>query len=158
MNVTNSWWQEGLRLYPPTKRIHRAVPTEYTNAYAVVAADVEWCHRNGCIWGPDALKFRPSRFRTEREPGEYDAPLTDDMRHAFMPFGVGKHQCPTASKFSYRAIIILVVALAEKLGTRESGAKMRFDDAVLDGNLEALLPSGRMDMEGWKLEMRDESA
>ncbi|KAI2469554.1 hypothetical protein F4781DRAFT_431260 [Annulohypoxylon bovei var. microspora] len=133
--------KEGLRLYPPTKRIHRAVPSAKSGSYNV-KADVEWCHRNTHIWGPDAEQFRPSRFQG----------VTADMRQAYMPFGAGKHQCPTAKTFSYHAIIILVVVLAKRLGTVQTGSKVVFGNAKLDADPKELLPSGRMGMEDWTIE------
>ncbi|KAI0137701.1 cytochrome P450 [Hypoxylon sp. NC0597] len=146
LEVALNFAKEGLRLYPPTKRIRRTAPSDPLNVQGdphVVAADVEKCHRDARIWGPDAKAFRPSRFRE----------LTDAMKEAYMPFGAGKHQCPTASKFGYRAIIVLVVALAKGLGTLDSGLKIRFDNAELDENLSEVLPSGRMDTEDWVCEM-----
>ncbi|OTA68390.1 hypothetical protein K449DRAFT_450592 [Hypoxylon sp. EC38] len=142
LEVALNFAKEGLRLYPPTKRIRRAVPSGTLNAQGgshVVAADVEKCHRDTRIWGYDAKAFRPSRFRE----------LTDAMKEAYMPFGAGRHQCPTASKFGYRAITILVVALSKGLGTRDSGLRVRFNDAKLDEDLGEVLPSGRMDTEDW---------
>ncbi|KAI0839269.1 hypothetical protein F5Y06DRAFT_303388 [Hypoxylon sp. FL0890] len=145
LGIALNFAKEGLRLYPPTKRIRRAVPSDPLNPQSsshVVAADVEKCHRDTRIWGADAEVFRPSRFDN----------LTDAMKEAYMPFGAGKHQCPTSSKFGYRAIIILVVVLAGRLGTQESGSRMRFKNRKLDEDLEEVLPSGRMDMEDWDLE------
>ncbi|KAI1105592.1 cytochrome P450 [Jackrogersella minutella] len=134
--------KEGLRLYPPTKRIHRAVPRDtHSGTYDIKAADVEWCHRDTRIWGPDAEEFRPSRFLVH----------TDTMKSAYMPFGAGRNRCPTASKFSYRAIMTLVAVMAKRMGDKHSGVKVTFNDAKLDEDLKALLPSGRMDMEDWKL-------
>ncbi|KAI1205623.1 uncharacterized protein F4807DRAFT_277644 [Annulohypoxylon truncatum] len=142
MDTAINFAKEGLRLYPPTKRIHRAVPNGQ-DGWSNVKADVEWCHRERRIWGPDAEQFRPSRFRNN----------TEHMDEAYMPFGAGKHKCPTSAKFSYHAIIILVVALAKRLGTRETGSKVVYNDPRCDGDAKGLLPSGRKDMDGWVLEM-----
>ncbi|KAI1454825.1 hypothetical protein F4805DRAFT_477226 [Annulohypoxylon moriforme] len=142
MNTAINFAKEGLRLYPPTKRIHRNIPSGQNSSYNV-KADVEWCHRHKGIWGPDADQYRPSRFQN----------CTANMNEAYMPFGAGKHRCPTASKFSYHAIIILVVVLAKRLGTKETGSKVVFNDPKLDKDLRKVLPSGRMDMENWVLEM-----
>ncbi|KAI1415056.1 hypothetical protein F5Y13DRAFT_197052 [Hypoxylon sp. FL1857] len=143
--VALNFAKEGLRLYPPTKRIRRAVPRDPLNIQGstdIVTPDIEECHRDVHIWGPDAEVFRPSRFND----------LTDAMKEAYMPFGAGKHQCPTASKFGYRAIIILVVVLAKGLGNRDT-TSIRFNNAKLDRDLSKVLPSGRMDMEDWNLEV-----
>ncbi|KAI1138084.1 hypothetical protein F5Y05DRAFT_50583 [Hypoxylon sp. FL0543] len=146
--VALNFAKEGLRLYPPTKRIRRAVPGDTSSSPDdpdIVAADIEKCHRDTRIWGHNAERFCPYRFNY----------LTDAMKEAYMPFGAGKHQCPTASKFGYRAILIMVVVLARRLGTRDSGSTMQFNDARLDEDLGELLPSGRMDMESWELEVGD---
>ncbi|KAI0880046.1 uncharacterized protein GGS22DRAFT_100358 [Annulohypoxylon maeteangense] len=134
--------KEGLRLYPPTKRIHRNIP-DGRNGPFNVKADIEWCHREKQIWGLDAEQFRPSRFQD----------WTADMKDAYMPFGAGLNQCPTARTFSYHAIVILVTALAKRLGTREYGSRVVFNDSRFDMDPTELLPSGRMDMEDWVLQM-----
>ncbi|KAI2620496.1 cytochrome P450 [Hypoxylon sp. NC1633] len=152
--------KEGLRLYPPTRRLYRRVPRatridglrdETSVGFDVEAADVEKCHRNLDIWGPDALLYRPTRFLTGKK-----RTLTADMRHAYIPFGTGPHTCPAAAGFGHRLIVVLLAALAKRLGTRDSGAVVRFGDARLDqANSEWVLPSGRMDMENWTLELED---
>ncbi|KAI2782756.1 hypothetical protein F4815DRAFT_443274 [Daldinia loculata] len=141
---------EGLRLYPPTKRIYRAVPTESQSppffTYDEKIADIENCHRDPNIWiNPE--QFRPSRFLPEE--------FTDAMKEAYLPFSIAPHRCPAADTFAPHAIIILVVVLAKGLGTLESGSNVRFGNARLDGDRSALLPSGRLDMEDWRLETKD---
>ncbi|KAI0853441.1 hypothetical protein F5Y00DRAFT_270618 [Daldinia vernicosa] len=143
--------KEGLRLYPPTKSIYRAVPTEPQDSDFVtydeqIIADIQECHRDPNIW-INPTQFRPSRFL----PGEF----TDAMKNAYLPFSIAPHRCPAADTFAPHAIIVLVVVLAKGLGTLESGANVRFGDARLDGDTSALLPSGRLDMENWELEMND---
>ncbi|KAI2618995.1 hypothetical protein GGS26DRAFT_595683 [Hypomontagnella submonticulosa] len=145
--------KEGLRLYPPTRRIRRAVPNPLDGTHDFRAADIEACHRDPSIWGPDAAQYRPSRFRTQRHPGEAHAPYTADMKRAYMPFSVGKHRCPAADKFGERAIMVLVVVLARALGTSQSGSRIRLGDRALERDLTLPLPSGRLDMEGWTLEI-----
>ncbi|KAI0877175.1 cytochrome P450 [Hypoxylon argillaceum] len=76
--------KEGLRLYPPTKRIYRATST-IDGESGVVAADVEACHRNGLVWGTDALQFKPRRFHNWPR---------EEARRSYFPFGVGRHLCP----------------------------------------------------------------
>ncbi|KAI6082821.1 cytochrome P450 [Hypoxylon rubiginosum] len=134
--------KEGLRLYPPTRRVYRAVMTARGDT-EIKHADVEKCHRDKNIWGSDALQFRPSRWRT----------VSADMQRAYMPFSNGRHTCPAAWGFGYRAIIILVAALARRLGTRDAGAVMYFGG--LNGEIErhpdTPLPYGRQELEGWLL-------
>ncbi|KAI2604206.1 cytochrome P450, partial [Hypoxylon fragiforme] len=155
--------KEALRLYPPTKRIHRAVPQDRDSnpdspqpcnrgsTYATVSADVEACHRDPSQWGRDALAFCPSRFSTRRWPDDPSHTPARPPREAYMPFGVGKHMCPAGpgTGFANRVVVILAVTLAKRLGTGGSGAAV----VGLDGDVGRLLPSGREDMEGWVLEM-----
>ncbi|KAI1094139.1 cytochrome P450 [Rostrohypoxylon terebratum] len=145
-NTARNFAKEGLRLYPPTRRIHRAIPNaETAGGLSYVKADIEWCHRNKRIWGADAEQFRPSRFQN----------CTANMDKAYMPFGIGRHRCPTATRFSYHVIVIIVVALAKRLGTKETGSEVIFNDPRLDRNPKRILPSGRMDMDSWVLKVRE---
>ncbi|KAK1480426.1 hypothetical protein CCUS01_16250 [Colletotrichum cuscutae] len=127
--------EEALRLYPPTKRIYRE------SAVGVVAADVESMHHDFRIWGHDALNFRPSRF----------SKLTQDQKDAYMPFGVGRNVCPAINGFGRKMISSLVVVLLTRLGTRASGAQVRFSDDRLDQDSTAPLPTGRNDAVKWVL-------
>ncbi|KAI1652774.1 hypothetical protein F4813DRAFT_400568 [Daldinia decipiens] len=142
--------KEGLRLYPPTKRVYRAVLTGPRSppfiTYDEKIADIEKCHRDPNIW-TNPEQFRPSRFLPEE--------FTDNMKEAYLPFSLAPHRCPAADTFAPHAIIILVVVLARGLGTLESGSNVWFRNARLDEDRSALLPSGRLDMEDWKLEMKD---
>lgn len=81
-----------------------------------------------------------------------------------MPFGIGQHTCPAAGGFSGKLIAILVVALMEKVGTKESGARL-FTLKGLNGCdptngregsngepervISTPLPTGRDDQAGW---------
>lgn len=76
------------------------------------------------------------------------------MDEAYMPFGAGRHMCPTATQFSYYAIVIIVVILAKHLGTKETGSEVIFNDLELDRDPKRILPSGRMDMESWDIKVR----
>ncbi|KAK7956435.1 uncharacterized protein PG986_005657 [Apiospora aurea] len=49
--------KEALRLYPPTKRIHRAVIPTHKAEPVVIAADIESLHRDTFIWGHNAHDF-----------------------------------------------------------------------------------------------------
>ncbi|KAK1992796.1 hypothetical protein LX36DRAFT_662091 [Colletotrichum falcatum] len=129
--------QEALRLYPPTKRIYRA------SASRTAAADVESMHHDERIWGPDALEFRPGR----------SGALTRRQKDAYMPFGVGKNACPAANGFGRRMVASLVVVLVTRLGTRSSGARIRFGDDELDVFDGTPLPTGRDDMGAWVISL-----
>ncbi|PMD45613.1 cytochrome P450 [Hyaloscypha variabilis F] len=93
---------EALRLYPPTRRIHRQLDKE------TVKIDVEWLHRDPVSWGRDAEAFRPERW---------EGVLLKDVKGkmAFMPFGLGDLSCP-AKKFAPMMIGVLVAALMGGVG------------------------------------------
>ncbi|KAI0405827.1 cytochrome P450 [Xylaria palmicola] len=154
--------KEGLRLYPPTKRIYRATSTVEGES-SVVAADVESCHRDRRVWGPDALQFRPSRFHAWScvDPAYVARPLapskrlpvSDVQRLSYFPFGVGKNRCPAEAGFGDRIIALLVVELTRRFGTRQTGLKIHFGQVEDQQWFSTTLPSGRSDMEGWILEV-----
>lgn len=93
---------EGLRLYPPTRRIHRFY---HLNGLLckpeILAADIEKMQRDPGIW-KDPLTFKPSRW--------FD--IGEEARSAFMPFGNKPFVCPAQKEFGPRMIGILVAALA----------------------------------------------
>jgi hypothetical protein len=90
---------EALRLYPPTRRIHRQIENER------VKIDVEWLHRDPVSWGLDAEEFRPERWEGVRLKGGH-------AKLAFLPFGVGALSCP-AVKFAPMMMGVLVGVLME---------------------------------------------
>lgn len=97
---------EALRLYAPTRRVHRAYLCPRNPAlYEILSADIEGCHLRPDIWGDDASKFNPSRWLS----------LTPAQKEAFMPFGSAPFQCPTNHTFGPRMIGLLVGALLEAL-------------------------------------------
>ena len=93
---------EALRLYPPTRRIHRELHLPLETSSREVAANIEACHRRESIWGPDSRTFVPSRWT-------YTTPA---MRVAFMPFGGQPFVCPAKPEFGPKMIGLLVAALA----------------------------------------------
>lgn len=95
---------EGLRLYPPTRRIHRRYDLENSQRQEVLAADIETMQRDPRIW-EDPLTFNPSRWLH----------INDEARHAFMPFGNRPFLCPAQKAFGPRMIGILVAALTAHL-------------------------------------------
>ena len=79
--------QEALRLYPPTKRIHRATSSALHTASStptpiIVAADIESLHRDSFIWGHNAHDF----FLPRKSQG-----LIQHQKGAYMPFGLAPH-------------------------------------------------------------------
>ncbi|KAH9883275.1 cytochrome P450 [Xylariomycetidae sp. FL2044] len=146
--------KEGMRPYPPTKRVYRAssIGPSLQGSYDTLAADVERCHHEPTIWGTDAHQFRPSRFY--RADG-FDRGSNWAMRQAYFPFGVGRHICPAANGFGFRMVILLVVALGKRFGTKETGLSISFEDDMLQEDGKALLPTGRGDMEEWKVNSKN---
>jgi hypothetical protein len=119
---------EALRLYTPTRRIHRQ--TEH----GMVKIDVEWLHRDSASWGLDAEEFRPRRWEGTRLRGV-------NGKLAFLPFGLGALSCP-AKEFAPMMIGILVAALMGGVGeawelTDEGNGGDVLSDGVLDGGREA---------------------
>jgi len=118
---------ESLRLYPPTRRIHRQLKDE------VVKIDVEWLHRDPLSWGPDAQEFRPQRW---------EGVLKKDVKAkmAFLPFGLGELSCP-ARNFAPMLIGVLVGSLMGGVGEGwvlvGEGSDDVLEAKVLDGGREA---------------------
>ncbi|EEQ27287.1 hypothetical protein McanCB56680_005958 [Microsporum canis] len=92
---------EALRLYPPTRRVYRHVRNPGTDKPILYAADIEACHRNAIVWGPDALNFYPGRWES----------LNNSQKASFMPFGAEPFLCPAKPVFGPRMIALLVGAL-----------------------------------------------
>lgn len=134
--LSNSDYQEGLRLYPSNKRIYRAASKEDSEK-ELVSADVEACHRNRDIWGPDVLQFRPERFDN----------LTGLQREAYFPYSLGTHRCPAFAGFGDRMVTMLVVSLGRMLSS--DVGLIRYNCRVLDKDPGEPLPTGRDDMKDW---------
>ncbi|KAI1489511.1 hypothetical protein F5X96DRAFT_670623 [Biscogniauxia mediterranea] len=144
--IALSFAKEGLRLYPPTKRIKRGYIVDASDTVEVIEADVEKCHRDGAIWGADVLQFRPGRF--------HPSALTRRMRRAYMPFSVGKHQCPAASGFGERIVAVLLLVLVRKFGVKAGAELVRLDEkARSEQDSGRLLPSCRHEMEAWTIQV-----
>ncbi|KAI0975323.1 cytochrome P450 [Xylaria arbuscula] len=147
--------KEGLRLYPPTKRIYRAEPdVRHSN----IAADVEFWQRNPEIWS-DALNFEPARFYYWHDEDAADPSRERLLKsQSYFPFGVGRHMCPAAGGFGDKIITLLVVELVRRFKTAQTGLKIHFglvDMAVPNYQRVRLgpLPNGRDLMEKWVLEL-----
>ncbi|KAH8431406.1 uncharacterized protein LDX57_009068 [Aspergillus melleus] len=97
--------KEALRLYPPTKRIYRAHKSAASKEHTIVAADIEACHIDPTIWGPDAKAYNPSRWTR----------LTKEQKDAFIPFGSAPFICPAKAVFGPRIIGLLVGVLFSQL-------------------------------------------
>ena len=100
---------ESLRIYPPTRRIHRAYRWDGSETEEIIEADIEACHLNEDIWGPDASVFNPDRWTS-----------LGSERDAFMPFGCRPFECPAKPVFGPRMIGILIGALLDGLESSSS--------------------------------------
>jgi len=95
---------EALRLYPPTRRIHRKF--KWGRGEIVdVAADIETSHTAVDIWGQDATVFDPERWRY----------LSEEQKNAYFPFGSRPYLCPASSVFGPWMIGLLVGALISEM-------------------------------------------
>ncbi|KAE8420669.1 hypothetical protein BDV36DRAFT_306459 [Aspergillus pseudocaelatus] len=88
---------EALRLYPPTKRVHRAFLPVGSDTVEVLSADIETAQSATHIWGSNAEFFDPRRWRA----------LTSQQRLAFFPFGSKPFVCPAQAVFGPRAIAMI---------------------------------------------------
>ncbi|KAI3324676.1 cytochrome P450 [Xylariaceae sp. AK1471] len=153
--------KEGLRLYPPTKRVYRATSIEDGDS-GIIAADVEACHRDCEVWGPDALEFKPARFhnwsredttKSQGQSNRFKLQTENFQKFNYFPFSVGTHACPAAAGFGERIITLLVIELTRHFWTRQKGLKIHFGNVEVQEQHSAPLPSGRDDMENWVLEV-----
>ncbi|KAI1514782.1 hypothetical protein KJE20_13250 [Pyrenophora tritici-repentis] len=125
--------KETLRLYPPTRRVHRMYYDEQ------VAANIEECHRFDILGGQDPLTFRPERWQnicTAQRQDFYDkAALSasiqtdwlnyrtakdtlknEEAKLGYMPFA---HYCaadhPKTKEFASKMIALVVAVLCNGL-------------------------------------------
>ncbi|KAL7275819.1 hypothetical protein RUND412_001230 [Rhizina undulata] len=127
-NIVN----ETLRIYPPTKRIHRAIPAPpQTDLLRVVAIDVEYFHHDSATWGVDSTEFRPQRW---------NGPITESQKKSFLPFGAKPFACPAGRTFAPKVIGLLVAALAEEFGDDQWGWA---GEGLKDGGLASKFNSNR---------------
>jgi hypothetical protein len=99
--------QETLRLYPPTRHIHRV------DEKNKIVIDVEKIHRDPENWGEDATFFRPKRF------------LSNKMNKAYIPFSYGKLRCVAADKFAPTLAAILISAILDRVDDIIPGQKIK---------------------------------
>ncbi|KAJ6095094.1 hypothetical protein N7467_002607 [Penicillium canescens] len=125
---------EALRLYTPTRRVHRAYQFSQGAgaSHQILAADIEGCHTRSDIWGPDALEFHPRRWMA----------LTMEQKEAFMPFGSSPFQCPAARTFAPRMIGVLVGALLFAFDDYGKTWRLHCDDKK---GLNRLMSTKRLD-------------
>ena len=83
--------KETMRIYPPMPvTIRRSLKDGMLGRYRIRRGDIILvgtlaAQRDPRYWGPDADRFDPEQFATEKVVGR--------PRHAFIPFSIGKRQC-----------------------------------------------------------------
>ena len=102
---------EALRLYPSTKRVYREFCMGTKKTTDLVIADIEKCHRIPSIWGVNADKFDPSRWKNL----EAQTKESKEAKEAFMPFGYGQFVCPAKPVYGPMIIAVLVATLAKHI-------------------------------------------
>ena len=127
--------QEALRLYPPTRRVHREFKFAETEKSIILKADIEKCHRDESVWGSDSKRFLPSRWNK----------LDDEAHKSFMPFGGGEFRCPARHSFGPRMIGVLVAVFAGAIPSDEwritesggAGTDVEWAEGPLESGREA---------------------
>jgi hypothetical protein len=97
--------KEALRLYPPTRRVHRQFQYAPNTSPELVAADIEACQRDPSIWGADATTFNPDRWTTVQNANDH-----------LLSFGAKPFLCPAYNGFASNMIILLTDALSKGVG------------------------------------------
>ncbi|KAF2022995.1 hypothetical protein EK21DRAFT_119181 [Setomelanomma holmii] len=113
--------KEALRLYPPTRRVHRSFHGQ------IWRADIETCQRSALLGGKDPLVFRPERWQdicaVERQcvfdniKGAGKTLKRSKEKLGYMPFAywcAADHE--ETKGFGMKMIALLVAVLCEKLG------------------------------------------
>ncbi|KAL4796462.1 hypothetical protein BDV19DRAFT_388285 [Aspergillus venezuelensis] len=89
---------EALRLFTPTRHIRRVFQFEGERGHVIGAADVEACHLDPKIRGPDATEFNPDRWRGVSVMQEL----------SFLPFGSRPFLCPVHARVGPMLVGLLV--------------------------------------------------
>jgi hypothetical protein len=113
--------KETLRLYPPTRRVHRNFDGQ------TCRADIEACQRSELLGGKDPLVFRPERWQDicaverqrafEKVKGAEKSLKRSEEELGYMPFAywcAADHE--ETKEFGMKMIALLVAVLCEKLG------------------------------------------
>ena len=110
---------EALRLYS-TRRVYRQHSSARgeSDDTSLVAADIEYLHRDAEVWGLNALDFNPSRWLDD---GHVKGKNIQKQRGSFMPFGYGPFACPARHGAAHILIGVLVAVLVKGLGDRNVG-------------------------------------
>ncbi|KAG0161465.1 hypothetical protein PDIDSM_8999 [Penicillium digitatum] len=124
---------ESLRLYVPTRHIHRAYQWDQgvATSLEIKSADIEGCHLRSDFWGSSAERFNPDRW----------SEITSAQGDAFMPFGCPPFECPAKPIFGPRMIGVLVGALLAAMEDKDQLSSWTLD--CEDGRVLGHLTSGR---------------
>jgi hypothetical protein len=127
---------ESLRLYPPTRRIYRQMGLDDGARKERLGVDVEALQRQESIWGNNALDWDPRRWVNKIKTNE-----------GFVPFGMGKFECPARGSFGPMMVGVLVGSLVlgfpDKDGVRWEVA----DEAEREG-LEEIFGGAGVPLQG----------
>lgn len=115
--------KETLRLYPPSRRIHRVFDGNQ------MSADIEACHRSALLGQDDPLIFRPERWQTicpelrarvfTGEKGANKLLKTGEESLGFMPFAfVCAADRKETGSFGMKLIALLVAVVSDGLGEK----------------------------------------
>lgn len=112
--------KEALRLYPPTRRVHRSFNGQR------VAANIEECQRFNLLADPDPLVFRPERWREicfSKRQAFYDQAVRTEEENAFVPYKKAKDDLKGAEeKLGYMPFAYFCAA--DHAATKEFASKM----------------------------------
>jgi len=113
--------KEAMRLYPPTRRVHRLFNSE------PASANIEQCHRFNVLAAPDPLQFSPARWQKiaaeilkkpeNKDRDEKTIIKLGEGRLGFMPFAF---HCPSSKSetkgFGFKMVGLLVAVLCAHIG------------------------------------------
>ncbi|KAL4747717.1 hypothetical protein BDW72DRAFT_181941 [Aspergillus terricola var. indicus] len=104
--------REALRLYPPTRRIRRAFQFRSSGSNKCISntarANVEACHLDKKVWGPDASEFKPARW----------SKTSLVQRQSFLAFGSPPFLCPASRAFGPMVIGLLAGVMLNAFGNK----------------------------------------
>jgi hypothetical protein len=106
--------KEILRLYPPTRRVHR----KFDDKPKQMMADIEGCHRGPLLAHDDSLRFFPERWVTMKLRAQDEEKNVKQFEETlgFFPFAF---VCPagnsTAGAFAFKMIALIIASICEQL-------------------------------------------
>lgn len=121
---------EALRLYPPTRRLHRTFRLESEAETITVSADIESCQRRPETWGQQNCEFLPTRWEF----------VDQEVRKTFNPFGGSTFTCPAKKVFGPHMIGVLVAAMTEYIAETDweiKSSRESREDVFAEGPLNS---------------------